>query len=139
MDEKEDINRKLKKRLLILEDDLVTINVLVRILKNNYEIDYANNGEDAIKYAKEKDYDAFLIDIGLPGNMNGIQATKELKKIKDNNNKPYIAITAYALSGDKSYFLSQGLTHYISKPFEFKRLVELIGSALNNTLAPKAE
>ena len=97
MDEKEDINRKLKKRLLILEDDLVTINVLVRILKNNYEIDYANNGEDAIKYAKEKDYDAFLIDIGLPGNMNGIQATKELKKIKDNNNKPYIAITAYAL------------------------------------------
>ncbi len=79
-----EINNNLKQRLLILEDDIVTVNVLLRLLKNQYDIDYVNNGEDALKMANENNYDAFLIDIGLPGSMNGIQATKELKKIKDN-------------------------------------------------------
>lgn len=57
------------------------------------------------------------MDIALPGGMNGIQVTEILKKIKNNNSKPFIAITAYALPGDREYFLANGLTHYISKPF----------------------
>ena len=129
-------NNSLKQRLLILEDDIVTVNVLLRLLKNLYDIDYVNNGEDALKMANGNNYDAFLIDIGLPGSMNGIQATKELKKIKDNNNRPFIAITAYALPGDKAHFLSEGLTHYISKPFEFKTIIELISTALEKTKEP---
>jgi len=131
-DNKENTN-SLKQRLLILEDDVVTVNVLLRLLKNHYNIDHTNNGEDALKMANEKDYDAFLVDIGLPGSMNGIEATKELKKIKDNRVKPYIAITAYALPGDKTHFLANGLTHYISKPFEFKTLLKLIENALEET------
>ncbi len=70
------ITNSLKQRLLILEDDLVTVNVLLRLLKNLYDIDYVNNGEDALKLANENNYDAFLIDIGLPGNMNGIRQQK---------------------------------------------------------------
>ncbi len=133
MNENKEINNSLKKRLLILEDDLVTVNVLLRLLKNQYDIDDVNNGEDALKMANKNNYDAFLIDIGLPGNMNGIDATKELKKIKDNREKPYIAITAYALPGDKAHFLTNGLTHYISKPFEFKTLLRLIENAIEET------
>ncbi len=133
MDDNKENNNSLKQRLLILEDDLVTVNVLLRLLKNLYEIDYVNNGEDALKLANKNNYDAFLIDIGLPGNMNGIDATKELKKIKDNREKPYIAITAYALPGDKAHFLTNGLTHYISKPFEFKTLLRLIENAIEET------
>jgi CheY-like chemotaxis protein len=133
MNENKEINNSLKKRLLILEDDLVTVNVLLRLLKNQYDIDDVNNGEDALKMANKNNYDAFLIDIALPGNMNGIDATKELKKIKDNREKPYIAITAYALPGDKAHFLTNGLTHYISKPFEFKTLLRLIENAIEET------
>jgi CheY-like chemotaxis protein len=133
MNENKEINNSLKKRLLILEDDLVTVNVLLRLLKNQYDIDDVNNGEDALKMANKNNYDAFLIDIGLPGNMNGIDATKELKKIKDNREKPYIAITAYALPGDKAHFLTNGLTHYISKPFEFKTLLRLLENAIEET------
>jgi CheY-like chemotaxis protein len=88
------------------------------------------DGASALIKADENDYDAFLIDIGLPGKMDGIQTTKELKKIKDNKDKPYIAITAFAMAGDKEYFLSEGLTHYISKPFEFQKLIELIEKVL---------
>jgi CheY-like chemotaxis protein len=139
MDEKKEIKSNLKQRLLILEDDIVNTQLLLRLLKNLYDMDFVNNGEDALKYAVEKNYDVFLIDIGLPGNMNGIQATKELKKIKDNNNKPFIAMTAFALAGDKNHFLNEGLTHYISKPFEFNKLIELIGSALEKTTVQDTE
>ena len=71
------------------------------------------------------------MDIGLPGKMNGMDATKSLKEIKDYKNKPFIAITAYAMKGDKEFFLSEGLTHYIVKPFNKQDLLDTIAKALN--------
>jgi CheY-like chemotaxis protein len=130
MDENKENNNSTKQKLLFVEDDNVTINVVKRLLKDKYEFDSAYNGEEALEKAIENDYDVFLIDIGLPGNMNGIETTKELKEIKDNKNKPYIAVTAYAMPGDKKFFLSEGLTHYISKPFGFQELIKLIETAL---------
>jgi CheY-like chemotaxis protein len=121
-----------KPKLLFVEDDIITIDVVKRILKPKYDVDSATNGDDAIIMAGNNNYDAFLIDIGLKGNMNGMQTTKKLKEIKDNYNKPYIAVTAYVMPGDKEEFLSEGLTHYISKPFRFQELVELIEDALSN-------
>ena len=133
MNEKVENNNLLKPKLLFVEDDQVTINLVKRILRNKYDIDSTRYGEDALEKAIENDYDAFLIDIGLSGKMNGITTTKELKKIKNNENKPYIALTAYVMPGDKKLFLSEGLTHYISKPFEFRALIDLIESALEET------
>ena len=120
-----------KPKLLIVEDDKVTIDVLRLYLGKKYELDKASNGEEAMKKAEENDYDAFLMDIGLPGKMNGMDATKSLKEIKDYKNKPFIAITAYAMKGDKEFFLSEGLTHYIVKPFNKQDLLDTIAKALN--------
>lgn len=119
-----------KIKLLFIEDDKVTIDVVKRLFKNKYNCDCVLDGESALIKAKENDYDVFLIDIGLPGKFDGIQTTKELKKIKNNSDKPYVAITAFAMAQDKEFFLSEGLTHYISKPFEFKALLELIDGIL---------
>jgi len=130
MQEKKGGKNPEKPRLLLGEDDIVTINVIKRILKDAYILDTANNGLEAVKIAKVNNFDAFLIDIGLPGHMNGIQITKKNKEIKDNKNKPYIAITAYAMATDKENILSQGLTHYISKPFKFSDLIKLIEGAV---------
>jgi len=134
MNEKVENNNLLKPKLLFVEDDQVTIDLVKRILRNKYDIDSTRYGEDALEKAIENDYDAFLIDIGLSGKMNGITTTKELKKIKNNENKPYIALTAYVMPGDKKLFLSEGLTHYISKPFEFRALIDLIESALEENI-----
>ena len=131
MNEKVENTNLLKPKLLFVEDDQITIDIVKRILKNKYDIDCTRNGEDALEKAIERDYDAFLIDIGLAGKMDGIATTKELKEIKNNRNKPYIAVTAYVMPGDKKLFLSEGLTHYISKPFEFQKLIDLIETALN--------
>ena len=123
-------NSPAKQKLLFVEDDKITIDVVKKLLKDLYEVDSVYNGEDALEKAIENDYDAFLIDIGLMGKMDGIKTTKELKKIKDNKNKPYIAITAYAMPSDKTFFLSEGLTHYIPKPFELTHVKDVIKQAI---------
>ena len=130
-DTKENTNQ-LKPKLLFVEDDKVATDLVKILLKNKYDIESASTGEEAVKKAIENDYDAFLMDIGLPDKYNGIQTTKKLKNIKNNKDKPYIAITAYAMAGDREYFLSEGLTHYISKPFEFIKFKKLIDEALKN-------
>ncbi|MHB8579451.1 MAG: response regulator [Ignavibacteriaceae bacterium] len=134
-DTRENTNQ-LKPKLLYVEDDKVATDLVTRLLKNKYDIESAKSGDEALKMAEENDYDAFLMDIGLPGKYNGIQTTKELGKIKNNKNKPFIAITAYAMEGDREYFLSEGLTHYISKPFEFVKFIKLIDEALKKPKEP---
>jgi CheY-like chemotaxis protein len=119
-----------KPRLLLVEDDVKATTMTVKYLEKRFEIDSAINCDEAVNKAKGKDYDAFLMDIGLPGNSNGMDTTKKLKEIKDNKNKPFIAVTAYAMPEYKEYFLSEGLTHYIAKPFEFTDLIKLIDEAL---------
>lgn len=121
-----------KPKLLIVEDDKITVDVLKIYLGKIYSLDWVITGKDALKKAKDNNYDGFLMDIGLPGNMNGIETTKDLKEIKGYENKPFIAITAYAMKGDKEHFLSQGLTHYIVKPFNKQGLLETLAKALNN-------
>ncbi len=59
-----------------------------------------------------------------------MEATKQIKEIKNYINKPFIAVTAYAMPEYKEYFLSEGLTHYIAKPYETKDLIKLIDEAL---------
>ena len=124
---------RLKPKLLLIEDDIVAIDLVTRILKHDYDIDSVCSGEAALKKNEVNNYDAFLIDIGLPGKMNGIETTKKLKEIKNNKDKPYIAITAFAMAGDREFFISKGLTHYISKPFKNQKLKELIEYALMST------
>jgi CheY-like chemotaxis protein len=133
MNDKQENNKSPKLKLLYVEDDIVAVDIMTKLLEGKYEIDSVGNGQDALKMAKEKAYDAFLIDIGLPGSLDGIQTTKELKKIKNNDKKPYIAITAYAMPSEVKSFLSGGLTHYISKPFEFKNVFEVIEKALEKS------
>ncbi len=130
MNDTNKIIKYLKPKLLLVEDDIVAIGIVTKVLKNLYDVDSTSSGEDALKIAEENNYDAFLIDIGLPGKMNGIEITKKLKKIKNNKDKPFIAVTAYNMVGDKEFFLSEGLTHFISKPFEHQLLKELIRNAL---------
>jgi DNA-binding response OmpR family regulator len=120
----------LKPRLLLVEDDNKATTMIIKYLEKRFEIDSATNCDEAISKAKEKDYDAFLMDIGLPGKSNGMDTTKKLKEIKSYKYKPFIAVTAYAMPEYKEYFLSEGLTHYIAKPFEAVELIKLIDVAL---------
>ncbi len=119
-------------KVLLVENDNTTINFVSYSLKKLCSLHIATDGPKAIELAKENDYSLILMDIGLGLAMNGIQATKEIRKIKGYETKPIIAMTAYAMNGDKENFLSKGMTHYLSKPFSSKDIFNLVDEIISN-------
>ena len=120
-----------KPLVLLVEDDVLNTEFMKRFLIEICDLHIAENGEDALKLAKTYDYNAILMDIGLGKGMNGIEVTKLIRGIPHYRDIPIIAVTAYAMGGEKEKFLNSGLNGYISKPFKMAELVEVLGNALN--------
>ncbi len=113
-------------KVLYVEDDADHREFVCLFLKDLYEIQTANDGPESIRLAKEKLYDIILMDINLGTKMNGLEAIKEIRKIPGYQNTPIAAVTANAMVAQKNEFLSEGCTHYLSKPFNKKKLVEFL-------------
>jgi PAS domain S-box-containing protein len=115
-------------KILVTEDDRVNQIVISRMLTEcGYSVDIAENGFEALEKVKRNAYDIILMDIQMPG-MDGIEATKRIRET--NKVIPILAITAYALHGDREKFLSQGMDGYISKPIKLEKLIEEIEKSI---------
>ncbi len=119
-----------KLKVLFVENDQFSQDFVKLSLKNFYDVDITESGELALKKIAENSYNIILMDIGLGKGMNGIMTTKEIRKIKSYQNIPIIAVTAFAMKGDKEKILSEGLNDYISKPFTRKEIIDLIARNL---------
>jgi PAS domain S-box-containing protein len=113
-------------RILVVDDDQTSVYLVERILGNQFFIDSVNNSVDAIEKVKENQYALILMDINLGKSKNGLYATGEIRKLENYRNIPIIAMTAYAMIGDKEEFISKGCTGYISKPYTKEQLFNLI-------------
>lgn len=113
-------NSTINAKILIVEDNTTNQMLLSFYLDAmNLEYDIAADGIEAIEHFKNSDYDIILMDENMP-NMNGIEATKIIRSIEENQGlKPIIivAVTANALSGDRERFINAGMDDYISKPY----------------------
>jgi PAS domain S-box-containing protein len=117
--------------LLYAEDDLNTRTVIKKYVDNYCNIDCVSNGKEAIEFARIKKYDLILMDINLGRGLNGLEAVSDIRKIPGYRDIPIVAVTAYALAGDKEKFLEKGCSHYISKPFIKEQLISLLNEILN--------
>ncbi|MCF8335057.1 MAG: response regulator [Bacteroidales bacterium] len=118
--------------VLLVEDNMINQKIVVLSLKNSVKnVDVANNGKEALDKFGSVKYDIILMDIQLPV-MNGIVTTKKIRNIEKSTNThtPIIAITAYALMGDKEECLAAGTDDYISKPFQIETLLEKMNNLL---------
>ena len=122
---------KLNIKILIVEDDELNIKMVSSFLKDKYDIEAARSGEEALKKAIDSRYDIFLMDIGLKKEMSGLEVTNRLRKMSEYKNAPIIALTAYALSGDRERILNAGCSHYLSKPFSKHQLLNLLEKIVN--------
>ncbi|MBI5403317.1 MAG: PAS domain S-box protein [Ignavibacteriae bacterium] len=123
--ENEIILKKRNIKTLLVEDDEFTVFTIKRILKDVCIFDLTNNGIEAVKLAGENRYDIILMDIGLKG-MDGLEATKKIRQLHGYEKTPIVALTAYAMEGDKERFLMSGCSHYLSKPFTNSNLINLV-------------
>jgi len=103
-------------RILIIEDNEHNLYLQTFILqKNGHEILQANSGETGIARAAQDPPDLILLDIQLPG-MDGYAVAEELRKNPAIVDIPIIAVTSYAMTGDRERILASGCTSYIEKP-----------------------
>jgi len=119
------------KTILVAEDEWSNFMLVEAILNaDNIKIIHALNGAEAIdEFRKNPNIDIILMDLKMPG-INGYEATKTIKS--ENPDLPIIAVTAYALSGDREEALQAGCNDYISKPIKKQALLEKIAKYLSN-------
>jgi PAS domain S-box-containing protein len=120
-----------KNKILLVDDDENTYEIIKLTLKNICHVDFAETGEKALLLVNKKKYDIILMDIILGYGMNGIETTKEIRKIKKYAKVPIVALTAYAMDEDKVKFIAEGLTHYLAKPFELNQFRQFIAKLID--------
>ncbi len=115
-----------KKTVLIADDDPRNRKLLSVLLRNLVcETIEAETGDQCIKLAKEKLPDLILMDIQMPV-MDGITALKILAADPVTSKISVIAVTSYAMKGDRERFISEGFYDYISKPIDVKEFTKII-------------
>ncbi len=113
-------------KVLVVEDDPINMELVIEIVKSvGFTVDVAVTGEDAVKKTEKEAYDLIIMDIELPG-MDGVAAAKIIRSKPGYKNTPVIALTAYAMKGDRERFLAQGFNEYIPKPVNVADFLKLL-------------
>jgi PAS domain S-box-containing protein len=116
---------------LLVDDDPLVFQVLKRYAGDYIDLETTVDAEFALKMLKKKKFDLIFMDINLKRGMDGEEATKKIRAMKGYESTPIIAITAYAMAGDKEEFLAAGCTHYLSKPFKQLDILNLLKEILS--------
>ncbi|MHA1727704.1 MAG: response regulator [Promethearchaeota archaeon] len=113
-------------KILIVEDNKKNLELFSLLINPlGYTIITAVNGEDGVLKAEKELPDLILMDIQMPV-MDGITAFKLLKKDDNLKNIPIIALTSYAMVGDRERLIEIGFTDYISKPIRTQSFLDMI-------------
>ncbi len=113
-------------KVLLIEDNPLNMELAVDLLElGGYEVLTAITAEEGIELAQKEIPGLILMDISLPG-MDGLEATRILKKDNKLKDVPIVAMSAHAMKGDKEKAMEAGCVSYITKPIDTKSLVEKV-------------
>jgi PAS domain S-box-containing protein len=113
-------------RILLAEDNIVNQKLALRLLEQmGYRADMAANGIEAVESLERQIYDVILMDVQMP-EMDGLEATRMIRKLTRTTQPHIIAMTANAMEGDREMCIAAGMNDYISKPIRINELVEAL-------------
>jgi PAS domain S-box-containing protein len=117
--------------ILLAEDNQANIDSISDyLMSRDYRLVIARNGEEAIAIAKASKPHLILMDISMPG-MDGLEATRLIRVDQELTNIPIIALTAFAMPGDREKCIAAGVNEYLTKPVRFKHLLNMIVQLLS--------
>ena len=120
-------------RILLVEDSPTQAYATTRVLKRNgYEVIVADNGMDAIAYAKAYSPDLIIMDVVMPG-ASGFQATREISRRPETADIPIVMLTSKDEVTDKLWAFRQGAMGYLVKPVDEQELLVTVENLLNIT------
>jgi CheY-like chemotaxis protein len=113
-------------KVLVVEDDPLNMELVCEILRSiGFIVHEASSGKEAIGKTEKEFYDLIVMDIMLPG-MDGIEATRIIKSKSGYEKTPVIALTAYAMKGDRERLLKEGFDDYVPKPIDVSKFMRII-------------
>lgn len=119
------------KLVLIVEDHELNLKLLNDLLEyHGYRTIVTGSGEAGVILAREHHPDLILLDIQLP-DIPGTEVVRLLKADEETRSIPVIAVTAFAMSGDRTKFLAAGCDDYVPKPFDVREFLALVGRYAN--------
>jgi PAS domain S-box-containing protein len=126
--EDEDLDRRIRgSRILLAEDNRINQQVIRELLQDGgVVVDMAENGKIALEALERTHYDAVLMDVQMP-EMDGYTACRRIREDERFADLPVIAMTAYALEGDRERCLDAGMNDYVTKPVEMDLLFRVLG------------
>jgi len=117
--------------ILLIEDNPNNIKLMVMLLEQQgYKVTVTVDAESGIEQAKSIMPDMILLDIQLP-EMDGMEACKLIRQDPNFAYTPIIALTAFAMPGDKERILANGFDEYMAKPFNYREFLKLVERLLN--------
>jgi len=119
-----------KEKILIVEDNPQSMRLIEMTLRaKGYKLLKVTDGEEALDMTKREEPDLVIMDVRLP-KMNGLEVTRRLKEKPAFIHIPVIALTAYAMKGDKEKAIEAGCDAYLSKPVNTHELSRLVAEML---------
>lgn len=114
-------------QILLVEDYKHSQIIVTRLLKKNgfTKVIVVENGAEAVENVQKMKFDLILMDMQMPV-MNGFEATERIRKMPDYSDTPIIALTAFAMKGDREKCIEAGATDYIPKPIDSQDFIEKV-------------
>lgn len=113
-------------RIVVADDDPDILNIISMSLEAmGHQVSRATNGREAVDAVKAQHPDLVVMDLMMP-EVDGYQATKELKSDPGTASIPVLALTAKAMRGDEEKGRQAGVDAYITKPFRISQVIEVI-------------
>lgn len=118
--------------ILAVEDNPETQLLLKHLLESAFDVVVVEGVESALAAAQDQHFDILLLDINLSEQRTGIDLLHLLRSKDGHRTTPAIALTAYAMPGDRESFIEEGFDAYVSKPFTRDDLTSAISSVLES-------
>ena len=118
------------KTILIVEDTELNIDLMTQLLEDDYNLIFANDGEQGVVLANEKTPDLILMDITLPV-MDGYEATRKIRETL--KSVPIIGLSAHAMNGHEAMAKEAGCDDYLTKPVDDRLLFKMLEKYLGGT------
>ncbi len=116
--------------VLVLDDNQDARRLLQKFLEGGYHVELVGEEKDALECARQHPFDVVLMDINLGGERTGVDALRALRHLSGYEDVPVVALTAYAVTGDRERFLSHGFNGYLGKPLTKQELYDVIANVL---------
>jgi Osmosensitive K+ channel histidine kinase len=124
------ITQSSQSAILIVDDNPQNLHILAKILQeNNYEIEFATNGEAALGWIKDRKFDLILLDINMPG-MDGFEVCRQIRSNPVMDNIPVIFLSAETDRGSILKGFDLGAQDYVTKPFDSRELLARVRTHL---------